>query len=431
MKEARILMTERGGQREWPRLVEWLGVAAACALAACSSMHGGAPAPGAMAAVSGPATAAGGATATATTTTATTAAISDGILTSYDTTYYISARERENGRLVRRLADSPEYGFVVTRFRERTGPESDGRFVEGFDADRLGATRLSADAFARLVRAADSAAALRGEGTIVYVHGYAVSAGRAIAQGAEIAHRGSFRGPMIVFQWPAHTSLAAWPSPSALISRAYRDDSASAAASRGSLLEAIGQVRGAVGPDALTVVGHSLGAQLVAEALAGPSSVHESLRAHPLAAIILFAPDIPVARFRDSLATRLEPVARRRVVYSSSRDWMLGLSRLVNHAPRAGTTAAARTLAAHDIEVVDVTNGLRADGILRKLVEPQHAMRWASSALYDFFSVVRGLPAACRAAEGLAVRRGDGTWQLTPDAVPDSTLAAGDLCTAH
>jgi esterase/lipase superfamily enzyme len=356
------------------------------------------------------------------------AAAPAGTVTSFDTTWYVSARARQGGRILRAVADSLEYGFVVTRFRERVGPGSDGRYVEGFDETRVDSARLPAADFLRRVHAADSAAGTRGEGTIVYVHGFAVSFGRALGQAAEIAHRGSFRGPMIAFEWPAHTALATWPTPSALISRAYRQDSASASASRRPFLGALAALVSAVRPGAMSVVGHSLGAQLVAEALTEPSSVHDSLEARPLGAVALFAPDIPVARFRDSLAARLEVVAARRIVYASSSDWMLGISRLVNHAPRAGRTGAARTLAAHDVEVVDVTRGRRVDGSLRKLVEPRHAMRWASSALYDFFGVVRGLPAGCRAADGVAARQADGTWQLTSAPIPTAIPPAAEAC---
>ncbi|HVZ49425.1 MAG TPA: alpha/beta hydrolase [Gemmatimonadaceae bacterium] len=391
------------------------GAAAAALLAAACAGLGGGPA---ARPADGPAPAAS----------AVTTGAPAGTATSFDTTWYVSARARRDGRIVRAVADSLEYGYVVTRFLERVGPGTDGRYLEGFDETRVDSSRLPAAEFLRRVHAADSAAAARGEGAVVYVHGFAVSFGRALGQAAEIAHRGSFHGPMIVFEWPAHTALATWPTPSALISRAYRQDSASASASRGPFLQAVAALLGAVRPGALSVVGHSLGAQLVAEALAEPSPVHDTLEAHPLGAVALFAPDIPVARFRDSLAARLEAVAARRVVYASSSDWMLGISRLVNHAPRAGRTGAALTLAAHDVEVVDVTRGRRVDGSFRKLVEPRHAMRWASSALYDFFGVVRGLPAACRAADGVAARQPDGTWQLTPAPIPAAIPPAAEAC---
>lgn len=388
------------------------------ALGACTTMTGAPPAT-APAAIAPAAAAATGVRTTASV---------PGVLTTFDTTFYVSARARRDGRVTRELADSLEYGLVVTRFRERVGPDADGRFLEGLDAARVESVQLSAAEFGRRIHAADSAAAARGEGAVVYVHGFAVSFGRALSQGAEVAHRGSFRGPMIVFEWPAHTALATWPTPSAIFSHAYREDSASASASRGAFLRAIRVIHETVRPGALSVVGHSLGAQLVAEALASPSVTRNALQARPLGAIAFFAPDIPVARFRDTLAAELESVADRRIVYASSSDWMLDISRIVNHAPRAGRAGPARTLATHDVEVVDVTRGLRVDGTMRRLLEPHHAMRWASSALYDFFGVVRGLPADCRTAGGVAEREADGTWRLTSAPIPAGIPPAAEAC---
>lgn len=354
-----------------------------------------------------------------------------GIVTSLDTTWYVSARARKDGRTLRALGDSLEYGYVVTRFRDRANQDAAGRYLEQVDAARVDSTRLAASDFLARIRAADSSAAARGEGSVVYVHGFAVSFGRAIAQGAEIAHRGSYRGPMIVFAWPAHRSLATWPSPEAVVSRAYREDSASAASSNDAFRDALALIRDAVRPEALTVVGHSLGAQLTAEALAKPSALHEALQAGPLKAVVLYAPDVPVERFRDTLAAPLEDIAARRIVYASAGDWLLGISEIVNHARRAGRTRSARSLVAEDVEVIDATRGLRADGAIRKLVEPKHSMRWSSSALYDFFSVVRGVPSACRTLDGVAALQPDGTWQLTPSPIPAGIPPAVESCVSH
>ena len=41
-------------------------------------------------------------------------------------------------------------------------------------------------------------------------------------------------------------------------------------------------------------------------------------------------------------------------------DKVLGLSRLVNHSPRAGQAVGAQLLMATDVEVVDVTEGRRS-----------------------------------------------------------------------
>lgn len=349
--------------------------------------------------------------------------------TTFDTTYYVTNRERRDGRLRREPADSLEFGLVITRFVDRPVPSVAARVFGDISLRIVDSVRLSRADFGDLIRRSDARAGSRGEGAVLYVHGYGVSFERGLRQGAEIAHRGRFGGPLVVFSWPAHDVVATWPSAGALISRAYRDDSAAAARSASAFRAALQELLSATRPRTFTVVGHSLGAQLVAEALRGGSAVRDSLERAPLRALVFFAPDIAASRFRDSLSAPLVMLARRRIVYSSSADRMLALSRMMNHSARAGQALGATSLAAADVEVVDITSGRRAAGVLRALVEPQHAMRLASAALYDFFNgVVRGLPPGCRDTAGLAARDGARSWHLTAAAIPLSlaTCTAAD-----
>jgi esterase/lipase superfamily enzyme len=355
------------------------------------------------------------------------------VVVSAETTYFVTNRGTRDVRDVRRAiatGDSLEYGFVVTRYRERAGPGTASRWVGGFEAKQADSVQLSRGDFLARIAAADTVAATRGEGPVLYVHGFATSFGRAIAQGSEIAHRGTFAGPFIVFAWPAHGAFASWPRPSALVSRAYRDDSTSAAASAGAFRRALGDLLSAIPARRLTVVAHSLGAQLASEALVAPSPVRDLLQRAPLHALALFAPDIPAARFRDSLDATLAPLATRRVVYASKSDRLLTVSRLVNHSARVGQAGGERLLAASDVEMVDVTNGRRVASMLHRLIEPHHAMRYASSALRDFFGVVRGTPGACRTADAVAERLGERSWRLTSAPVPVDDLACGALDSA-
>ena len=367
---------------------------------------------------------ASGATTRLPTATSATEAIGNPSPVSTDTTWYVTNRARQGGRLVREFADSLEYGFVVRRFREPGVPDPGMHFVERIDAERVDSARLDREEFVKRIRALDSAAARSGTGAILYVHGYAVSHGRGIIQGSEIAHRGDHSGPIVVFSWPAHASLVSWPSRSALLTRAYRDDRAAAMASAQAFRAAVSTLQSALRPGSLTIVGHSLGAQLVAEALATPGSLRDSLTATPLSALVFFAPDIGTRRLGDTLATALTPLADRRVVYASDRDWLLSVSRLMNRTPRAGRASAARGLTPSGFEVVDITLGRRTSSPLLKIVEPRHAMRFASAALYDFFGVVRGVPAACRSILGIATRDSDGTWRLSGGPLPAGPAAS-------
>ncbi|MDQ8164894.1 MAG: alpha/beta hydrolase [Gemmatimonadota bacterium] len=338
--------------------------------------------------------------------------------TSYDTTWYISNRRREAGELSRDPTDSLEYGLIVTRYRERAGPGSDGRILEDADRESVDSARFSrAEFLTRLrMRLADSPDPK--SGAIIYVHGYAVSFALGIAQGADIGHRISHTGATVVFAWPAHASVVAWPSAAAVVSRAYRDDSATAAESGDTFLSAVSAVREAAGSQPTTVIGHSLGGQLVTEALTRPGARRDSLVRRPLSALVLFAADVNLARLRDSLASTLAAVAARRIVYASDDDLMMDMSRFINKSERAGEATPALQLTARGFEVVDVTRGRRVNGALRKIFEPGHGMRFAATALFDFAAVVRGVPAGCRVALGLATRMEDGSWRLLNGPIP-------------
>ena len=340
--------------------------------------------------------------------------------TTIDTTFYITNRSRHGGAFDRAAAQSLEFGFVISRFVEQPPKSQSDRLLEKLSSQITDTVRLTRDQFVTRLRAADhrDSANTPSGGPVVYVHGYATSFGRGVAQAAEIAHRGRAPNPFVVFSWPAHKVFAVWPSVHALVSRAYRQDSASAAHSGSAFLDALTVVLSAAPARTVTVLGHSMGAQIVAEALSAPSSVRDSLKVAPLYALVLFAADISAERFRDSLAAPLALVAERRVMYASAADRLLAISHLVNHGKRAGQVGAGGHPA--DFEYVDVTNGRLSSGGVRGFFDPHHAMRYAGSALYDFFGVLRGLPADCRVTEGIADRATDGSWRLTRAAIPDS-----------
>ena len=343
--------------------------------------------------------------------------------TTADTTYYVTNRARHLGRLERGIGDSLEFGFVVSQMVGRSGLMSGERLLERVSARQVDSVRLTRADFLTRLHSADSVAAASGESTVFYVHGFATSFRRSLAQGAEIAHRGRFGGPFVVFAWPGHTGFVVFPSAHAFLSRAYREDSTSAGKSAASFRAALTTVLGATRPRTLTLVGHSLGAQLVTEALRGPSQLRDSLTRAPLRALVLFAPDIAADRFRDSLAASMAELAARRVVYVSSSDRLLAISRFVNHTDRAGQSGGARRLGGSDVEIIDVTHGRRADRNARWLVDWHHSMRAAGSALFDFFGVVRGRPADCRTSDGVAERVGVRSWRLRDVPPPEHQTA--------
>ncbi len=340
-----------------------------------------------------------------------------------DTTFYITNRVRRAGILQKARSDSLEFGLMVVRFADFPSTALADQLLRPLTSKIVDSVRLSREEFVRALAEADARSAPTGDGAVMYVHGYATSFRRGISQASEIMHRGRTEGPLIVFSWPANRALATLPTRRALISGAYREDSATAVASQPALREAIGLVLSAVRPGTLTLLGHSMGAQLLAESLRGASPLRAALTAQPARALVFFAADISAQRFRDSLAVPVVALAQRRVIYAANNDRMLSISHLVNRTPRVGQANAAKELGAEDIEVVDVTSGVRSDGFWRSFVDPHHGMRFAGSALYDFFGVIRGMPASCRVNNGIANLMGERVWRLTRTPIPP-TLGA-------
>lgn len=353
------------------------------------------------------------------------AALHADTITVTDTTWFVTNRAPVDAAFSGQRRDALEYGYLVTRYAEHATTAPADPWGHALKRTAGTPVRVSREEFRARIGEASRTAAARGEGPVVYVHGFATSFGRALAQGADIAHRGQFRGPFIVFSWPAHMAIATLPRPSALVSRAYRDDSAMAAASGDAFRRALDDVVSAAPARSVTVVAHSLGSQLVGEALAGQSALRDALVDAPLRALVFFAPDAPAVRFRDAIVPGLVDIAERRVVYASQADRMLTLSRLVNRSDRAGQAGGERVLAGAELELIDVTRGRRAAGSLRNMVEPRHAMRYASAALRDFFGVARGVPGICRAEDGLAELVGPRQWRLRDLPLPPTDVSCG------
>jgi len=334
-----------------------------------------------------------------------------------DTVFVASNRRRVATGFTRAVADSTWYGLYVTQLVTRGGKE---RALAPMTVQRVDSATLTPDEWrARLVAASRDTSA-RGA-TLLYVHGYSTSPGRAVSQAVQVKARAGHAGPLVVFSWPTHDRFVTMPTPS----RAYTDDAAAAARSGGALAAVIRMID-SVAPSTV-LVAHSMGSRVALLATIGDSATHRQLAAHPLRAFGIFSPDVGADRFRDDYAPHLRDVAGRVALYSTSNDYLLAASTMVNRERRAGRYAL-RGPVLEGIELVDVTRGARADPVMLRLLGPRHAVRWASAALADFFGiVVAGAPAACRTASGEATALGEGRWQLRPRAMLEARLDASCL----
>jgi hypothetical protein len=324
-----------------------------------------------------------------------------------DTIWYVSARARVEGRDTRQLADSLEYGMTIARVTR------DGDlFVGALDISFVDSVRLTASAFAAAVGARARAAPGGDSVVVLMVHGFGTSLGEAWNYAAEAHVRSRSPAPWVVFCWPSNGSGVAWPSRDAILTRAYREDSVVAAASLSAFSRAMQAILPSIGGRHLLVVAHSMGAQLVGQSFAGDTVLRRTLARDPLRALAFFAPDVATSHFREWLLPAVKPLARRVVVYASSEDRLLSLSRTINDSERAGLIRDAPAPFT-GAEMIDATDGLAAENRVQRVVGTHHTIRRASAALFDLAYVVAGSYAAsCRAIMGTAVG-GDGFWKLS------------------
>lgn len=340
-----------------------------------------------------------------------------------DTLFYISARARENGRDAARLAQALEYGLVVT-LRSTAADPTEERV--GFTV--VDTVLLSREQFIEQVRARVLQEPEAGAFAVFYTHGYGTGLSEAWEHSASSRTRARGTQPWVVFAWPSIGSGVAWPRNGELLAVAYRQDSASAQASRGAYAEALRSIHESIGGARILAVAHSMGGQLMGETLAGDSTLRALLTAHPLRALAFVSPDVEATRFGDVIVPRLGALAHRLLLYASSDDRVLAMSELYHDSERAGRIADTRCgpIVRDALETVDMTEGIFADSRLIHAFGTRHALRRKSAVLFDLMHVVgTQREGACRAALGTAVLEPTGVWKLTAAPLPSTDAVMG------
>ncbi|WP_411281677.1 alpha/beta hydrolase [Gemmatimonas sp.] len=338
-----------------------------------------------------------------------------------DTVWYISARARDAGHDTRRFADSLEFGYAIHSYRRR--------------ADALaGALSMTLDDSVQLTREAFVQALHGVAGTdgapetfaLLYVHGYGTALHECWQHASESRIRSRSGVPWVAFCWPSGGSGVAPPRRGAILDAGYRSDSAVAWASRPAFVRSAEVMLDALPASRLLLVAHSMGAQILGSALSDSSALRTRLLEQPVRAISFVSADVEANRFLDSIAPAVRPLASRLVAYVSGRDRMLALSRRRSGGARAGQRS--RTPRAFEtVETVDATNGIAAENRLQHLVGTHHALRRASSILFDLLHVVGARRApACRLGVETATQDAFGIWKLT--SIRPDTIRLAERC---
>ncbi|RMD92692.1 MAG: alpha/beta fold hydrolase [Alphaproteobacteria bacterium] len=178
---------------------------------------------------------------------------------------------------------------------------------------------------------------------VIYVHGFNNSFDEALLRLAQLAED---------FALPAAAVHFSWPSAASPFGYAY--DRESALYSRDALLQLIGEVE-AAGARRVILVGHSVGAMLVMEALREMAIAAPGSPARRIAGVVLISPDIDVELFRMQ-AHRIGRLPQPFGIFVSRRDRALQVSAaLTGQRDRLGNLRSVERIADLDVTLVDIT----------------------------------------------------------------------------
>jgi esterase/lipase superfamily enzyme len=181
---------------------------------------------------------------------------------------------------------------------------------------------------------------VKSKSALVFVHGFNVGFEDAMFRLAQIAFDAQYKGAPIAFSWPSKGSVAS-----------YDYDRESAMFSRDAFLQLIYVVQKGAGVSHLYVIAHSMGNQIVVDALAQAANNGVSIG---LSEAVLAAPDIDKDVFIN-LAGRLKKVAKGITLYASSADKALQASHFKAGGPRAGEIFEDGPLTVAGMDSIDVT----------------------------------------------------------------------------
>ena len=247
--------------------------------------------------------------------------------------------------------DAPEHATIVPFFSVRAiESDRDGRGFYGserggstagicavdLDVRRkrqfLGFRQRSIDQILDSLASAD-------DGVVIYVHGYNVSFETSCRDAAMLQTQVGLEGRLLLFSWAAESKVAS-----------YIRDVGNMAWSV-PLLEALLVDLGTrVAPLRTSLIGHSLGAKGVVDALAALAATPE--RIEQPGRVILIAPDLDLDTFLRDFGDRTD-AASMITVYASGQDRALKASRNIRDQPRLGE-GSLDFLTLDGVDVVDV-----------------------------------------------------------------------------
>jgi esterase/lipase superfamily enzyme len=184
-------------------------------------------------------------------------------------------------------------------------------------------TMMNADDFYGALRQEYDERAPENRSAFVFIHGFKTSFDDAAYRTAQLAYDLNFEGVPIMYSWPSKDNLLA-----------YRDDRREADRSWRHLQYFVERVARESGALRIHLIAHSMGNQLLVNALDGLGRQPEI---KPLFDnVIMAAPDVDAKTFTEQNWAGIQDAAKRFTLYASSDDWALKVSRELNDFVRLG-----------------------------------------------------------------------------------------------
>jgi esterase/lipase superfamily enzyme len=192
---------------------------------------------------------------------------------------------------------------------------------------RLNAAQdMAKDQFVEELRAIVDKSAKRS--LLIVIHGFREQFPSALRKTAFIASILDIDTPVLVFDWPGDQGSSL---------RGYRAARSVAQASGKDFAEALRLITGQVAPDNLSILANSMGGEVVVHAF---NELYNDPdwqdQGHELNHVVLTAPDVDHAEFNERFRDEINAFAEDLIVYVSSNDRALLMSRLINREKRAG-----------------------------------------------------------------------------------------------
>ena len=229
------------------------------------------------------------------------------------------------------------------------------------------ASVIPADSNRFVQRIAADLAGTHSRNILVFVHGFNTSFEDAAVRAAQIAADLNFDGTVVLFSWPSAASVTSY----------VRDQQAA----RNSGFHLLRLLRGtlvAAKPDHIELLGHSMGSEAIASALALAPAIDTLPK---LDQVVFAAPDVDRRVFGREILPRLETRATRVTLYASNDDDALRASRAVNGVWRLGLGGDSLVVI-KGMDTIDASR-VRADALGHTLFGNQAFLADLSSLLAD------------------------------------------------